>query len=87
MLILNFGYNVFQIIFFRKLRSFGLNEAKIADIKKSLFMKDLNDILFSNLRTDVEDWSILSNMKDRHIKDWFILNTNDKWILKTDTYF
>ena len=59
----------------------------MADIKKSIFMKNLNDILFLNLRTDVKYWSIFSDFKDWHIKDWFIINTNDKWILKTDTYF
>ena len=59
----------------------------MTDIKKSIFMKDLNDILLSNLRTDVKDWYILSDLKDWHIKDWFIHNTKRKWILKTDTYF
>ena len=55
-----------------KLGSFCLNKAKFNDIKKSLFMKDLNDILFSNLRTDVKDWSIFFTLK------------TDTW--KTDLY-
>ena len=60
---LNFGYYIFQD-FFLNLSSFDLNEAKMADIRKRLFMKDLNDILFSNLRTDVNDWYIFSNFED-----------------------
>ena len=49
-------------------------------------MRDWKDILFVNLITDVKDWSIFSDFKDWHIRDWCIINTNEGWIQETDPY-
>ena len=58
-----FQYNFFQINSLKN-NFFGIIQAKMENIKKSLFRRDLNDILFSTLRTVVKDWSIFSDFKD-----------------------
>ncbi len=59
----------------------------MTDVKENNFKKDLKDTLLLNLRTDVKDWSMFSDLKNWHIKDWYILNTDDIEILRTDIHF
>ena len=81
MLNYNFEYHVFQI------NSLKTHSCCLIQVnKKSILMRYLSYILFSNIQTDVKYWSIFFYFKDWHIQDWYIINNNDRWILKTDTY-